>query len=44
MVERKIFTKLKNLKDLQSEKKEYKSKKLRKKKFFTKKFIKKKTK
>ena len=38
------FTKLKNLKDLQNEKKEYKSKKLRKKKFFTKKFVKKKTK
>ena len=36
------FTKLKNLKDLQNEKKEYKSKKLRKKKFFTKKFVKKK--
>jgi ribonuclease E len=38
------FTKLKNLKDLENENKEYKSKKLRKKKFFTKKFIKKKTK
>ena len=39
-----FFTKLKNLKDLENENKEYKSKKLRKKKFFTKKFIKKKTK
>ena len=38
------FTKLKNLKDLENENKEYKSKKLRKKKFFTKKFVKKKTK
>ena len=38
------FTKLKNLKDLENENKEYKSKKLKKKKFFTKKFIKKKTK
>jgi len=39
-----FFTKLKNLKDLENENKEYKSKKLRKKKFFTKKFVKKKTK
>ena len=39
-----ILTKLKNLKDLKNENKEYKSKKLRKKKFFTKKFVKKKTK
>ena len=38
------FIKLKNLKDLENENKEYKSKKLRKKKFFTKKFVKKKTK
>ena len=38
------FTKLKNLKDLENENKEYKSKKLKKKKFFTKKFIKKKNK
>ena len=36
--------KLKNLKDLKNENKEYKSKKLGKKKFFTKKFVKKKTK
>ena len=38
------FIKLKNLKDLENENKEYKSKKLGKKKFFTKKFVKKKTK
>ena len=37
-----ILTKLKNLKDLKNENKEYKSKKLIKKKFFTKKFVKKK--